>query len=162
MDDLLKDSILQCEEVLASKDLQKAERMINKIVGVFGSQIPDIDQGLDSYTSYLGNHQVDYLGDVTLLKQKLMSHLARNQEKGNALSSLFQAARNKVEYDESLSEQEMKEILAKIDEIEEISKSDEAKNKKWFKLRPTMEWLGTKGLSVAVNILKLITAVLAA
>lgn len=162
MDGIIKDAILQCEAVLESKDLQKAERLINMIVGVFGSQIPNIDQGMDSYTSYLGNHQVDYLGDIALLKQKLEAHLAKNQEQGHALSALFQAARNQVEYDESLSEQEMKEILVKIDEIEEISRSDEPKNKKWFKLRPTMEWLGTKGLSVAVNILKLITAVLAA
>ena len=38
--------------------------------------------------------------------------------------------------------------------------SNEAKNKKWFKLRPTMEWLGTKGVSVATTILGIITAIL--
>ncbi len=184
MDDVIRDYISQCEEVLESKDLQKADKLINKIVGMFESQIINIDQGLDSYTSYLGNHQIDYLGDVTILRDKLTLYLAQGKKKeqkiknksgivvhnANAdsnsktvnLPALFQNTRNKVENDESLSEREIKEILEKIDEIEEISKSKDPKNKKWFKLRPTMEWLGTKGLSVAINILNLITAILAA
>ena len=35
-----------------------------------------------------------------------------------------------------------------------------SKIKKWFKLRPTLNWLGTKGLTVGTTILNLITAII--
>lgn len=73
---------------------------------------------------------------------------------------LFDEAKAKVESDENLSETEIKEVLEKIKEIEDIHESGETKNKKWFKLKPTMEWLGTKGLNTATTILNLITAII--
>lgn len=76
------------------------------------------------------------------------------------IETLFKEAIREIEDNESLSEEDIGEVLAKIKEIENISKSNENKNKKWFKLRPTMEWLGTKGVSVATSILGLITAIL--
>ncbi|WP_283697145.1 hypothetical protein [Clostridium perfringens] len=83
-----------------------------------------------------------------------------NNNTNNNLEILFKKAKEEVENNESLSEEEINEVLEKIKEIEKISESDEAKNKKLFKLRPTMEWLGTKGVSVATAVLGLITAVL--
>jgi hypothetical protein len=124
MDDVIKDYIFQCNEVLESKDLQKADKLIGKIVGVFGNQINNINQGLDSYTSYLGNHQIDYLGDIVLLKDKLKLHLEKKEpdvfKNIKNLSALFLELRNKVEADESLSEHDKQEIIVKVDEIEEI------------------------------------------
>lgn len=124
MDDVVKDYIFQCNEVLESKDLQKADKLIGKIVGVFGNQINNINQGLDSYTSYLGNHQIDYLGDIVLLKDKLKLHLEKKEpdvfKNIKNLSALFLELRNKVETDESLSEHDKQEIIVKVDEIEEI------------------------------------------
>ena len=124
MDDVIKDYIFQCNEVLESKDLQKADKLIGKIVGVFGNQINNINQGLDSCTSYLGNHQIDYLGDIALLKDKLKLHLEKKEpdvfKNIKNLSALFLEVRNKVETDESLSEHDKQEILVKVDEIEEI------------------------------------------
>jgi hypothetical protein len=124
MDDVIKDYIFQCKEVLESKDLQRADKLIGKIVGVFGNQINNINQGLDSYTSYLGNHQIDYLGDIVLLKDKLKLHLEKKEpdvyKNIKNLSALFLELRNKVETDESLSEHDKQEIIVKVDEIEEI------------------------------------------
>jgi len=124
MDDVIKDYIFQCNEVLESKDLQKADKLIGKIVGVFGNQINNINQGLDSYTSYLGNHQIDYLGDIVLLKDKLKLHLETKEpdvyKNIKNLSALFLELRSKVEADESLSEHDKQEIILKVDEIEEI------------------------------------------
>ncbi|NRY60647.1 hypothetical protein [Clostridium beijerinckii] len=76
------------------------------------------------------------------------------------LSIIFKVARKEIEENESMSEAEIKEVIDKINQIEDISKIDESKNKKWFKLRPIMEWLGTKGLVVGTTILNLITAIL--
>ena len=78
----------------------------------------------------------------------------------NNLEVIFKQAKENIKKDESLSEEEIKEILEKIDEIEEVSKLDETRNKKWFKLRNLMNWLGTKGVNIAINILPLITEIL--
>lgn len=126
MQDITKDYISQCEEVLESKDLHKAETLINKIVGVFESHILNLDQGLDSYTSYLGNHQMDYLGDIAILKDRLTQYLKHSKKdsvpENDAadLSVLFQDVRKKVENYESLPKQRIQEILHKITDIEEI------------------------------------------
>lgn len=131
----------------------------------------------------------NYISNLKKIKDKLLVYLATlNSKKGNTnginisldnssnnssnntnnntnttnnnLEILFEKAREEVENNESLSEEEINEVLEKIKEIKEISESDETKNKKWFKLRPTMEWLGTKGVSVATAVLGLITAIL--
>jgi hypothetical protein len=126
MDDMIKDYIFQCEEVLESKDLHKAEELINKIEGTLGSQIKGISQGLDSNTSYLGNHQVDFLGDVAVLKDRLSAHLGQKKDPKTDrvpdidISVLLQEVRDKIELDKSLSQHKAREVLGKIDEIEAI------------------------------------------
>jgi hypothetical protein len=126
MDDVIKDYIFQCEEVLESKDLHKAEELINKIEGAFESQIKGISQGLDSNTSYLGNHQVDFLGDVAVLKDRLSAYLGQKRDPKTDsvpdidISVLLQEVRDKVELDKSLSQHKTREILSKLKEIEDI------------------------------------------
>lgn len=126
MDYMIKDYIFQCEEVMESKDLHKAEELINKIEGAFESQIKGIGQGLDSNTSYLGNHQMDFLGDVAVLKDRLTAYLGQKREPQKDsvpdidMSVLLQEVRVKVELDKSLSQHKTREILGKIDEIEAI------------------------------------------
>lgn len=84
-----------------------------------------------------------------------------NTNDNNAdIKVLFDEVRSKIEKDEYMSEEEISEVLEKINEIEKINNENEPNNKKWFKLRPTMEWLGTKGLTTATAILSLITAIL--
>ncbi|MGL4108335.1 hypothetical protein [Clostridium sp. LP20] len=85
---------------------------------------------------------------------------SNNNSNNIEISVLFEDARKSIEENDSLSEEEIKEALERIKEIEDISKLEENKNKKWFKLRPTMEWLGTKGVAVATAVLGLITAVI--
>lgn len=126
MDDMIKDYIFQCEEVLESKDLHKAEELINKIEGTLGSQMKGISQGLDSHTSYLGNHQVDFLGDVAVLKDRLSAYLSQKKDPkidsvpDIDISVLLQEVRDKIELDKSLSQHKAREILGKINEIEAI------------------------------------------
>lgn len=83
-----------------------------------------------------------------------------NNTNENSLKLMFEEAKKEIENNEFMSQEEIKEILEKINDIEKISQLDESKNRKWFKLRPTMEWLGTKGVNVAITVLGLITAIL--
>lgn len=137
----------------------------------------------------MGRSNIDFLSDIKILKRKLELFCSNNCEptknfgkkvSGNKveinnnnnnnntntvsnclnIEVLFNQAKEKIETDESLSEDEINEVLRKIEEIKQIHESNEPKNKKWFKLRPTMEWLGTKGLTIATTIINLITAVI--
>ncbi|HEY8891021.1 MAG TPA: hypothetical protein VIM70_12280 [Clostridium sp.] len=72
----------------------------------------------------------------------------------------FKEIKEMIQNNGSLSEEEIKEVLLKIDEIEEVSKSEEPINKKWFKLKSIMVWTATKGIAIAAPILNLITAIL--
>ena len=185
MNNVIKDYIFKCDEVLDAQDSIQAEKLIDKIISVFGNQIKDIEHGLDTYSHYLGEREYDYLGDIEKLRGKLSLLFAQtrkdeqrsfnkpgivvNNNNTNTnrntvnvdVSVIFQKARGDIETNESLSELEIQEVLQKINEIEEIYKSKDSINKKWFSLRPTMEWLGTKGLTIATTILNLIRAVLA-
>lgn len=188
MNNVIKDYIFKCDEVLEAQDSIQAEKLIDKIISVFGNQIKNIEHGLDTYSHYLGEREYDYLGDIEKLRDKLSLLFAQTRKNEQRLfdkpgivvnntntntntnrntvnvdvSVIFQKARGDIETNESLSELEIQEVLQKINEIEEIYKSKDSINKKWFSLRPTMEWLGTKGLTIATTILNLIRAVLAA
>lgn len=76
------------------------------------------------------------------------------------IDALVEESKKEIEDNEYLTEEEKNEVLEKIKEIEQISKLEESKNKKWLKLRPTMEWIGTKGVAVATAVLELITAII--
>lgn len=73
---------------------------------------------------------------------------------------LFEDARNKIEDDTSLSDAEVEEILDKINELEELHKSDERPRGKWAKSKEVMTWLYDKGAKVASTILPLIIKVI--
>lgn len=183
---VLLEYINKCDEILELKDIAAAKEISQTILSVF-SNIPGISDGLSTF-GYGGAD--DYLGDVEKLRDKLRVHRSQlsntaktsekyskivvNNQNNNSntntntntnildISLMFQQARKEVAENEALSEQEINEILEKINELEDINNEKDHKNKKWFKMRPTMEWLGTKGLATATCILNLITAILAA
>lgn len=179
--EVLKDVEL-CEGILASEDIEKAKKYVGIITASYGDYIEGIQAGLDIYSKHYNNRRIEYLGDIEILKRKLelfqSNRCSPTKNHGNKLeiSNIntndnsntnniniqmeFKEAREKIENNESLTTEDIIEVLAKIDEIEQINNSKESRNQKWFKLRPTMEWVGTKGIVVASAVLNLITAIL--
>lgn len=172
-----------CKEIIESKDSEKAKKHGSIIIGSYGDYILGIQNNLDLY-SFRASGTVDYLGDIEILKRKLELFLSNgctptknyegkleiNNNNNNKnintnninIELIFSEARETIQKDESLSEEEMDEVLKKIDEIESINNLKEPRNKKWFKLKPIMEWIGTKGIVVAAAILNLITSIIKA
>lgn len=68
----------------------------------------------------------------------------------------FPEARTQVENMTSLQEDEIQEILNKIDELEKIINSSERKTKKWDKAKEIIKWIANKGIDVALTILPLV------
>lgn len=75
------------------------------------------------------------------------------------ISAVFENARQKVE-DEGLSDVQAREVLEKLAELEEISKSKESKGKRWSSAKEIMKWLVEQGIAVAGIIISVLSEVL--
>ena len=73
----LRNYIERCDNVLAASDRQSAETLAKEIVSVFRSDFKGMTQGLDMYGPALldGHNTVDYIGDVGLLRARLLKEL---------------------------------------------------------------------------------------
>ena len=68
----------------------------------------------------------------------------------------FSEARAKVEDMTSLKEEEIQEILQKIDELEQLVNSKDRKTKKWDKAKEIIKWIAEKGIDVGLTLLPLL------
>jgi len=177
----IHEDIINCKKILEINDNVTMEEQVGVIISVYSIYIKNLSEGVTLY--WYGD--VDILADIKLLIRKLelfeaeqrdgVDSSAKNQHSvvynnNNAntntntntinFESLFNETRDTIEKDESLSESDIKEILERISDIENIYKSNEPKNKKWFKLRPLMGWIGDRGIGVATSILNLVTAII--
>ncbi|MGL5330132.1 MAG: hypothetical protein ACRDD7_12755 [Peptostreptococcaceae bacterium] len=73
---------------------------------------------------------------------------------------LFEDAKKSIDDDISLNDDEVAEILEKINELEELHNSDERPRGKWAKSKDVMNWVIEKGPKIASTILPLITEVI--
>lgn len=72
------------------------------------------------------------------------------------ISVSFDEVREKIEDMSTLSREQTNEILAKINELEEISKERSSRKTKWEKVKPIITFALDKGVDVAIAILSLV------
>lgn len=68
----------------------------------------------------------------------------------------FAEARKKIENMNSLPENEIEEILEKIEEFDKIVHSQDGKNKKWENAKCIIKWVADKGVDVGLTFLPLL------
>ena len=68
----------------------------------------------------------------------------------------FEQVREKVEDMTSLTDEQTKEVLQKVDEIEALVNGDGSKKSKWEKIKPILVWLADKSFDVAMTIMPLL------
>lgn len=68
----------------------------------------------------------------------------------------FEQVRNDVENMTTLREEEINDILEKIEEIEKLVQSSERKTKKWEKAKPIIMWIADKSVDVGITMLQLL------
>lgn len=84
----IEEYIKRCNNAVDENDSKGAKLLSNEIIGVFGSEISDITAKLDSYIWHT-NGIVDYIGDIKILRQKLINYQANLQtEKEKILYNL--------------------------------------------------------------------------
>lgn len=70
----------------------------------------------------------------------------------------FNAVLQNIKDNESLTEEQTKEALQKLEELKTIYKSKDGKKTKWAKVKPIMIWLADKSVDVGIAFLPLITS----
>lgn len=73
-----------------------------------------------------------------------------------SISVTFNDVREKIQEMTSLREQEIQEILERVDELEYIINSKERKSKKWEMCNSIIKWIADKGVDVGISLLPLI------
>lgn len=73
-----------------------------------------------------------------------------------SISLSFEEAKHKIEDMTALNREQTDEIVAKIDELEKISKENISRKSKWEKVKPIISFALDKGADVAIAILSLI------
>lgn len=71
----------------------------------------------------------------------------------------FDQVRAKIEDMTSLTDEQTKEALDKVSEIETVVKGEGSKKSKWEKIKPILTWLADKSFDVAMTILPLLLQV---
>ncbi len=72
------------------------------------------------------------------------------------ISLSFEEAKQKIEDMTALNREQTDEILAKIEELEKISKENISRKSKWEKVKPIISFALDKGADVAIAILSLV------
>lgn len=68
----------------------------------------------------------------------------------------FNDVRKEIENMSALPDNEIEDILSKIDELEKIVKSSERKSKKWENAKGIVKWIADKGVDVGIALLPLL------
>lgn len=71
----------------------------------------------------------------------------------------FEQARAKIEDMTSLTDEQTKEVLEKVDAIETIVKGDGNRKTRWEKVKPILTWLADKSFDVGMTIIPLLMQV---
>ena len=66
--------IEECNLVLDNKSTSQAKLLEDEILGVFSGEIENIRNRLDLFTNYANDDWIDYLGDISILRQKLINY----------------------------------------------------------------------------------------
>lgn len=74
----------------------------------------------------------------------------------NTISITFDNVRDNVNAMTSLPEEEIRDVLNKIDKLEKIVKSTDGKSKKWSNAKEIIKWIADKGADVGIALLPLL------
>lgn len=72
------------------------------------------------------------------------------------LNVTFEQVRSQIKDMTSLTDEQTNEVLAKVDEIEDVVNGNGNKKSKWEKIKPVLVWLADKSFDVAMKLLPLL------
>ena len=179
--ELIDEYIKKCETCTECD----SRELVHSIVSVFGKDIKNLTDGLDSYDKLhmwegLNGKKVhlDYFGDIKLLQQKLTYYkssleyeleklkntnqpsinLTQNQTNQISIIINFEQTISAIESipDEKLSQDEKELLEGKLSKIN----TEKDKSKLWKKAQSALKWIADKGIEVGIAALPYIAETL--
>ena len=169
---IIEEDIKKCDEEIKNGNKESRGKLHGILIAKYRPIIDGFDDGLHSLIcDNDGTYRKD---NLERMKQKLLLFKAMdykniyakagsntiNVHNTNTLSPVFNItfseAKQKVENMTSLKDEEIDEIHAKIDELEQIVNSSDRKTKKWEKAKDIIKWVADKGIDVGITLLPLI------
>jgi len=171
---IIDEDIEKCKMALANNNKAEIKDVYNTLVSKYGSII-------DGFTDNLLSLNYDTEGtnrkkNVDTICQKLELFKAmqyENRYSSNCssnntvtvnntnnmefdISVSFSTVKEKIENMSALREDEITEILGKIEELEKIINSSERKTQKWANAKEIVKWIADKSVDVGLTLLPLI------
>lgn len=171
------EDIDELDKIIKSENEIEMKEEYNKLIARYSKVIPDFSNNMDGY-----DIKHEYFFDVSgeSLKKNLKSifekmntcsnlnfvninfkndkegplfQITNNNQNSMEVNLTFEQLKQKAESITSVSDKEIDEILEKINEIENICKSNDRKTKKWEKVKKIIIWLMDKGVDVAIQLI---------
>lgn len=160
-----------------TQDQTEVQEIYNRLIARYSNVIPNFSNNVDGYRSSDGyyfkvegeqlrknlkniydkmNLCIDMNFTNLLLKEpnsQPFFQINNNNQNIMKVNLTFKELKEKTENITSLKDEEIDEVLNKIDEIETILNSSERKNKKWEKVKEIITWLLDKGVDVAIQLI---------
>ena len=168
----IRKDINTCEELL-KKDYVEGKDF-SDLVGKYLTKYPDFSNGLKNYAMSIGGKNPNQIENVRIIKSKLelleveIENPTLYQNNGRISNNTFnlnnsntninenyfnlsvQDVRKNIDENTYLGDNEKKELIQKLEEIEELQKSRESKNKKWEIAKGIFKFIIDKGADIAI------------
>lgn len=180
----IRADIHKIDEALQSTDISEVLAMHRYLDGKYQYCIADWGMSMWGYGESIG-FAYDMLGmdslkdNLTMMKPKLEAFMYKWNVAGQSIrytspvvpdvnvtvnnnvtvTITFEQVRAKIEDMTSLTDEQTKEALEKVSEIEAVVKGEGSKKAKWEKVKPILIWLAEKSFDVAMTILPLLLQV---
>ncbi|MBR3815725.1 MAG: hypothetical protein IKJ27_03240 [Clostridia bacterium] len=90
--------------------------------------------------------------NAPVINNKIFNNNTNTNTVINKTTSILEV-KDKIESMTSLSDNQINEMLVKINQFEEILKKDERKNTKWEKIKDIVKWFADKGFDVVKTVI---------
>lgn len=173
--DSVKHYIALCDAVIDSGDIDQAKNLFIEIKSLFECEIPHFMNGLksemNSASLYWEHTNPYWLDDIPLIKAKLQNAIAMNNQVSHHnipnivinnnnsnsatynnsldIDTILQTTQFTIKEMNSLSDEETKIALEKVNELSNILQSKENRKSKWSKVASVFKWLADKSVDLA-------------
>jgi uncharacterized membrane protein len=154
---LIQEYISRCNAIIASNNRNEAITFQDEIIGVFGSEIDNIRDRLSNYSGLMYSTP-DFVGDIAILKQKLINYMGIISEANLAQKQIVAVTLNQTigliddipeENLSSIDKEALKELLYSLEGV----KATKDKGKLWGKAREILKFTADKGAEAAIAVL---------
>ena len=173
---IIDEDIEKCKVAISENNKENMSNLHSTLKSKYGSVITGFNDNLkdlfyDTDGSYRRNNLITMQQKLELFKamryeNKYASNgfanntvTVNNTNTNNVAVDIhisFSDAREKIENMSALREDEILEIVTKIDELEQIINSTDRKTQKWEKTKEIIKWLADKSVDVGLALLPLI------